>query len=630
MHGGTCSRAVTMEGTVHKRRASERKRPEESTIGLNSRQFVLRRAIITMGLPLFLLSALFLAFNAFNVRAEDAAATSGKPAGKPNIIFIMTDDQDLHLNSLDYQPILKKHFADKGTSFRKHFCTVSLCCPSRVSLLTGKAAHNTNVTDVSLRLTEAGGYTKFVAEGLNDKYLPVWLQAAGYNTYYTGKLMNGHTIQTYKAPYAKGWTRSDFLIDPNTYRYLNASTVLDNGDYKFNPGKYSTDLIAERAVEFLGDAINGKKPFFLGVTPIGPHSETVLGEGATKFLAPIPADRHKDLFPHVKVPRGGNFNPDQAGAVSYFDIPKLTDGQVQYNDNFHRRRLQALQAVDELVDDIVTKLEAHPDVLANTYLFYTSDNGFHISNHRLPPGKTCSREEDINIPFLARGPGIAAGKVASFPTSHTDLVPTFFELAGIPLHDDFDGVPIPLTQKSQRDKKAKHEHVNVEFWGSGLAEGTAFSNLVGRFGNNTYKTLRIVADKYDFSYTVWCTNEHELYNIKDDPSQLKNLYGSKGRASGFAIPELTARLDALLLTLKSCKGKACRDPWQTLFPKGNVKTLQEAYNCRYNRFFSEQEKVTFSRCLPGYITSAEGALAPIPYGAKGLDEPIEARWEDLV
>lgn len=68
---------------------------------------------------------------------------------RPNFVFIMTDDQDLHLNSLDYQPYVNKHIVQKGTKFNKHFCTVSLCCPSRVSLLTGKAAHNTNVTDVN-------------------------------------------------------------------------------------------------------------------------------------------------------------------------------------------------------------------------------------------------------------------------------------------------------------------------------------------------------------------------------------------------------------------------------------------------------------------------------------------------
>lgn len=78
-----------------------------------------------------------------------AVAGSVQNVTKPNFIFIMTDDQDLHLNSIDYQKSVQKHFAQEGTWFKKHFCTVALCCPSRVSLLTGKAAHNTNVTDVS-------------------------------------------------------------------------------------------------------------------------------------------------------------------------------------------------------------------------------------------------------------------------------------------------------------------------------------------------------------------------------------------------------------------------------------------------------------------------------------------------
>jgi hypothetical protein len=62
---------------------------------------------------------------------------------KPNILFILTDDQDLHMNSLDYLPYTKKHLINKGTFFKKHYCTIALCCPSRVSLWTGKAAHNT-------------------------------------------------------------------------------------------------------------------------------------------------------------------------------------------------------------------------------------------------------------------------------------------------------------------------------------------------------------------------------------------------------------------------------------------------------------------------------------------------------
>jgi arylsulfatase A-like enzyme len=68
---------------------------------------------------------------------------------KPNIVFIITDDQDLHLRSLDYLPYIKKHLIDQGLLYKRHYCTTALCCPSRVSLWTGKQAHNTNVTDVS-------------------------------------------------------------------------------------------------------------------------------------------------------------------------------------------------------------------------------------------------------------------------------------------------------------------------------------------------------------------------------------------------------------------------------------------------------------------------------------------------
>ena len=75
-------------------------------------------------------------------------ATDGT-SSRPNVVFVLTDDQDLHLKSLEYMPYVKKHLLDYGTFYTKHFCTIALCCPSRVSLWTGKTAYNTNVTDVN-------------------------------------------------------------------------------------------------------------------------------------------------------------------------------------------------------------------------------------------------------------------------------------------------------------------------------------------------------------------------------------------------------------------------------------------------------------------------------------------------
>jgi N-acetylglucosamine-6-sulfatase len=173
--------------------------------------------------------------------------------------------------------------------------------------------------------------------------------------------------------------------------------------------------------------------------------------------------------------------------------------------------LQSLQSVDELIDSIVDRLSTNPAVLNNTYLIYTTDNGFHIGQHRLPPGKSCNIEEDVNIPFFIRGPGIPKGAVQNIPSSHTDIVPTLFKLAGIPLRDDFDGEPIPVTEEMLSTNE-KSEHVNIEFWGEYLVEGNTFFGQ-SYFPNNTYKHVRVIGDDYDLAYAVWCTNEHELYDM---------------------------------------------------------------------------------------------------------------------
>ena len=153
-------------------------------------------------------------------------------------------------------------------------------------------------------------------------------------------------------------------------------------------------------------------------------------------------------------------------------MDRLNETVVEFGDEWHRARLQSLQAVDELVDEVVVRLEQYK-LLENTYVFYTSDNGFHIGQHRLQPGKTCAFEEDINVPFYIRGPGVPRGKTVDVVTTHTDIVPTIFQLAGIEQRSEFDGLPIPVTSKAiaKASKDKKREHVNVEFWGQGIQEG---------------------------------------------------------------------------------------------------------------------------------------------------------------
>lgn len=187
-------------------------------------------------------------------------------------------------------------------------------------------------------------------------------------------------------------------------------------------------------------------------------------------------------------------------------------------DAYYRRRIQSLQAVDDLVESVVNKLDDY-GMLENTFIFYTSDNGYHVGQHRMVPGKGCPYEEDINIPMMVRGPGVPKGQTVDFVTSHTDVAATLFDLAGIPLRKDFDGVPMPLTSSKMRGAQSdpRREHVSVEYWGTNLQEGDIGRVSAGGaaviHGNNTYKALRVIGDSYNLFYSVWCTNEHELYDM---------------------------------------------------------------------------------------------------------------------
>ncbi|KAJ5655250.1 sulfatase [Penicillium longicatenatum] len=544
----------------------------------------------------------------------------------------MTDDQDAHLGSMDFMPLVHKYIMEQGTTYKNHFCTVALCCPSRVSFLTGQAAHNTNVTHVFAPYAPPGGYPKFISQGYNHNYLPVWLQEVGYNTYYVGKLMNGHTVENWNDPLPAGWNGTEFLVDPNTYNYLNATFQRNSEPPESFPGRYSTDLVAERALGFLDDAIEASTPFFIGVAPVGPHAQAIGGDDARQSFPPIPAPRHEHLFPNLTVPRTYNFNPDSPSLAAWAkSLEKLNETEVEYGDYYHRRRIQTLQAVDELVESIILRLE-QSNLLENTFVIFTTDNGFHISQHRLLPGKSCAIVEDIHIPFIIRGPGVLKRNIVDLVTTHTDLAPTFLKMAGADMRENFDGQAIPFTARelvaASRDNHP--EHVNVEYWGNSpggqgttsLPNGTtgnfSLSNRLMRThahqatlsvsrGSNTYKAMRIIGENYSVFYSVWCTNEREIYDMLNDPGQMHNLFDQKStHLLHRPMHVVQDRLDALLMVLKSCKTKTCQDPWGYLHPDKKVRTLSDALQPKYDQFYAEQPKITFQQCGFAYVPEAEG------------------------
>jgi arylsulfatase A-like enzyme len=165
-----------------------------------------------------------------------------------------------------------------------------------------------------------GGYPKFINEGLNKAWLPLWLQEAGYNTYYTGKLFNAHNVTNYNTPFPSGFTESSFLLDPFTYNYLNSTFQTNEDPPVSHEGEYTTDVVANKSYRFIDNAIADTRPFFLTIAGVAPHSNVDFAPGFSHdnitsdtliISPPIPADRHKDLFKDAVVPRTPHFNPDK-------------------------------------------------------------------------------------------------------------------------------------------------------------------------------------------------------------------------------------------------------------------------------------------------------------------------------
>ncbi|KAG0049553.1 hypothetical protein BGZ83_005592 [Gryganskiella cystojenkinii] len=519
------------------------------------------------------------------------------------------------MNSLDHLPLVKKYLRDQGTEFTNYYTTTAMCCPSRVSLWSGQFAHNHNVTDES---APHGSYTKFVSQKLDRNWLPTWLQEAGYSNNYIGKFINGVSPTLKQAP--KGFDKDHWepLVAPNIYTFYSPIFSTNNGPLEAHTGVYQTDIISDKSIAILdGLAENKTNPFLFVISPTAPHDEVWFVNGTTKFTPPVPAKRHEGLFKGAKAPRHPSFNPEVQDKVSWIgDLPRLTDDEVDRIDAIYRARLQSLQATDELVERVIKRLE-HNGQLDNTYIVYTTDNGYHLGTHRMFSGKQTAYEEDTNIPFIIRGPGIAKGKKSNAVATHTHFPATVLKLADLPVPEELDAHSIPvLENKSVYGKDQPTEAFAVEFWAAAFMENTTFGSA-----QNTYKSVRLIGQGYNLLYTVWCTGEKEYYDLVKDPFQIKNIYEE-------TRPQLLNRLDALLNVLRTCKGPTCRDPWSVIHPENNnvigeddkkhgshghdnkrgVHSLTDALSKKYDKFYAELPKFKFDNCIQYYLSSNEHSV----------------------
>ena len=288
---------------------------------------------------------------------------------------------------------------------------------------------------------------------------------------------------------------------------------------------YQTDVLARKAVDFIQRSAP-EAPFFIHLSTFAPHQPL------------IPARRHRKRVKRLKAPRPASFNEaDLSDKPNWLkNRPLLNDEQIAEIDERFRNRLRTLLAVDDLIKTLSDALEASGE-LANTFILYTSDNGFEQGQHRLFTGKNTPYEESIRVPLVVRGPGVPAGKTLAHLISNIDLAPTFAQLGGAEAPEFVDGLSlVPLLGSQPPATENWRNAILVQHW---QVKG-AGASIPHYQGVRTRKHL----------YIEYATGEVELYDLRTDPDQLNSLHGT-------ADPSLVRELAALLDRLRDCAGDDC-------------------------------------------------------------------------
>jgi arylsulfatase A-like enzyme len=478
------------------------------------------------------------------------ADSSARPAlPRPNVVLILTDDQDLLLRSLDFMPQTRELIAKRGMTFEQDFVPLSLCCPSRSTILTGLYPHNHRIYN---NRAPGGGFAKFQDLGLEETTIATALHAAGYRTALFGKYLNNYPRKGDATHVPPGWDEFASPAAGSPYAERNY-TLNENGTlvkHGSAPQDYLTDVIAGKATEFIHRSADAGTPFFLYLATYAPHKPAT------------PAARHAKLFPGLKAPRTPSFNEadvdDKPAKIR--KLPRLSAGDLQAIDSLYRRRAQSLQAVDEAVGAMVRTLETTGQ-LANTYIVFTSDNGFHMGQHRLKAGKYTPYETDVHMPLFVRGPGVAPGSATSLFTSSVDLVPTIAELAGVALPFSVDGRSlVPLLQGKTPDNWRQAILLEqFDFSPDADVPDGVLEPPDPQDGTVSAYPSHLGVRMRGLKYVEYGTGEREVYDLTKDPDERNNTAARRK-------PAWLAEMAALARALGACAGESCRRLETSLHP----------------------------------------------------------------
>jgi arylsulfatase A-like enzyme len=412
-----------------------------------------------------------------------AVAETASPAGDesaarpPDVVVILTDDQPAR--TLAGMPQVQRLLVDHGTTFSNAMVPTSLCCPSRASLLTGRFAHDTGVWSNS---RPTGGWWRFHEDGNEDHTLATALAARGYRTGLVGKYFNSFANWSPEGYVPPGW--DSFTAFRTTHRSGNYYDyrLSDGTEHGSGTADYSTDVLAQRAVQFL-DSTPTDQPLFLYFAPYAPHAPY------------LPADRHRNTL-------RGELPPFTSAAVTedVSDKPawvRALDPVAPWRvRHVQRAQQEALLAVDDAVGDVVDSLE-RSGRLDNTLIVFLSDNGMLWGEHRIV-FKSVAYDSATRVPIVVRWDGrVPAGGVDDRLALNVDVTATIDAVTG----SGMETAGASVLGDPQRD---------------GFVLEAPPEPRLDRPAYCGWRSDR-------FTFVHYATGEEELYDEVTDPDELTNL-----------------------------------------------------------------------------------------------------------
>jgi len=531
---------------------------------------------------------------------EGTRITQGQPQQelpeRPSFVVVLMDDFSLDLLRTMRQAQV---MAREGASYDHAYVVDSLCCVSRTSLLTGQYPHQTgvrtNTANTPNPVGPLGGYEAFEAYGNAARSVNVRLQRAGWTTGLVGKFLNEYYLGdgVELPPVPRGWS-SWQPVFPDAYDgwdFRMLRTDADRGAVvehvaappaEASPAEkdaaYAGTVIADRAVEFVRQNERRDAPYFLMVTPFGPHSR-VRPEGH------YPGDPG---FPPAFDDRPGPGAPGNCGPVDCSDLdasglPGFADDQTD-NAPVHadgspapqwrpatvsspdaevatatmRQRAQMVQSIDRMVARI--RAEVGPD----TYVVLTSDNGFHLGRYGLGQGKGSPFEADVQVPLIVTGPGVVPG-ARSEMVSNLDLAPTLERLAGLAPPAYRAGTSLVPTFGDPELSRRGHtffEHTWAKSLGPDPDASFAGGTIDSIPSYVAVRSRRALLVRFDLDPT-WEGVDHayELYDYRADGWERRNAYADPRQQA--RVARLSALLDGFTacqsVTLDQPVPRSCRD-----------------------------------------------------------------------